>query len=144
MKLKIPPDFVMIICIGLMWLLDQVGTVGALIFTGSRYVTFGILLLGIIWVVLALREFYKASTTSDPRNVQNVNALVDSGIYRISRNPMYTGMICILIATVFYLENLLTLLIVPFFILYMSEEEMLSKKFGDEYRRYKSEVRRWL
>lgn len=63
---------------------------------------------------------------------------------------MYVGLVFILAGYGFYLGNLLTLLVLPLFVGYMNwyqiipEEEVMTEKFGDEFLKYKSEVRRWL
>lgn len=150
MKLKIPPILLLIFAIGLMWMIDQYLHVDALIFVRLYYVSIGFFAVGVLWVILGLREFDRLSTTSNPRNIEKASALVTTGIYRISRNPMYVGLACILVAAAFYLDNLLTLLVVPLFVWYMNryqikpEEQVMEEKFGDEFREYKSKVRRWI
>ena len=76
--------------------------------------------------------------------------LVTSGVYRYTRNPMYLGMACLLLAWAVYLQNPLALLGVPLFMAYITqfqikpEERMLVKLFGDAFIRYRQQVRRWL
>ena len=100
--------------------------------------------------MLGLVEFYKSSTSIDPYKPDKASSLVTSGIYGISRNPMYAGLLFILAGYGFYLGNVLVFAMLPPFMGYMSryqiipEEQVIEQKFGDEYRKYKSEVRRWL
>jgi protein-S-isoprenylcysteine O-methyltransferase Ste14 len=50
----------------------------------------------------------------------------------------------------FYLSNIIPFLLLPLFVGYMNryqikpEEQVMEEKFGDEFRKYKSEVRRWI
>ncbi|MDX1811540.1 MAG: isoprenylcysteine carboxylmethyltransferase family protein, partial [Gammaproteobacteria bacterium] len=74
----------------------------------------------------------------------------DHGIYRISRNPMYVGLLFLLLAMATYLGNAYILLLVAFFIIYMNAfqigpgERALEAIFDEDYRQYKARVRRWI
>ena len=97
-----------------------------------------------------IASFHQAQTTIDPRYPHRSCSLVTSGIYRLSRNPMYLGLVMLQIAYCLYLGSAFGLLVVAGFVLAMNrlqigpEERALEESFGDEYRRYKAEVRRWL
>jgi protein-S-isoprenylcysteine O-methyltransferase Ste14 len=73
-----------------------------------------------------------------------------SGIYRISRNPMYLGFFLLLTGLAIFLSNVIAIVILPLFILYMNrfqiepEERVLTYLFGQEFVDYKLRVRRWL
>jgi protein-S-isoprenylcysteine O-methyltransferase Ste14 len=75
---------------------------------------------------------------------------VTSGIYGFTRNPMYLGMLFVLIGWALYLGNALALLLLPVFIFYMNrfqiepEERVLTTLFGPEFLEYASRVRRWI
>ena len=75
---------------------------------------------------------------------------MSDGVYRYTRNPMYVGLACCVLAWGVYLQNFAALLGVVIFIAYMThfqikpEERALQEKFGDEYANFKSKVRRWL
>jgi protein-S-isoprenylcysteine O-methyltransferase Ste14 len=111
---------------------------------------FGIVPLsaGIFLNLAADRSLKKRSTTVKPFEVSS--ALVTSGVFRFSRHPMYLGMICILSGVALLLGSLSPFIIIPIFALLMdstfisAEESMLDTRFGDEWRKYKSTVRRWL
>ncbi|MDR6576679.1 protein-S-isoprenylcysteine O-methyltransferase Ste14 [Pseudomonas extremaustralis] len=81
---------------------------------------------------------------------QQASALVEAGIYRYSRNPMYLGFAIILAAWALVLASPLTLLGVVAFVLYMNrfqitpEEWALEALFGESFARYRARVRRWL
>jgi protein-S-isoprenylcysteine O-methyltransferase Ste14 len=76
--------------------------------------------------------------------------MVVTGIYRISRNPMYLGMLLLLVAWAILLSNLAASLVLPLFVLYMNhfqispEEVALASRFGADFAAYCKAVRRWL
>ena len=78
------------------------------------------------------------------------SSLVQSGIYTLTRNPMYLGFFLVLVAWAVYLSNALAFLILPVFIAYMNrfqiepEERALKTLFGDAFTEYATRVRRWI
>jgi protein-S-isoprenylcysteine O-methyltransferase Ste14 len=98
----------------------------------------------------AVLEFAGMKTTVNPMAPEKASALVTGGTYRISRNPMYLGLLLLLIALAVYWGTLAALIVVPAFVWYMTEfqikpeEESLRKHFGAEYEAYLDRVRRWL
>ncbi len=78
------------------------------------------------------------------------SSLVSTGIYRLSRNPMYVGLVFLLLALLVYLASALSIIGVLVFVLYINafqikpEERALMRKFGADFAEYKSRVRRWL
>ena len=86
----------------------------------------------------------------NPNKPEQASKLVTSGIYRISRNPMYLGFAFILAGWGVWLSSVWAMLGVIGFIGYltlfqiMPEERALTKLFGDEFTIYKARVRRWL
>jgi len=105
---------------------------------------------GVCVALLGVASFRRARTTVNPLKPEKASALVMSGIYRYTRNPMYLGLLLALIASAFFLSNALAFLFLPAFILYMNrfqiapEERMLASMFGQEFTAYLSKVRRWL
>ncbi|AWH89817.1 methyltransferase family protein [Limnobaculum parvum] len=98
----------------------------------------------------SLTMFYRAKTTVNPINVNSATTLVDSGLYAFSRNPMYLALALLLLSACFWLGNLLGLVGVFVFILYITrfqiipEERALGALFGQRYQDYQRRVRRWL
>lgn len=90
----------------------------------------------------------RAGTSQNPR--RPTTALVVSGPFRISRNPLYLSLLCLYVGIGLLVNGLwLLLLAVPLITVLRlgvigPEERYLERKFGDEYRRYRSRVRRWL
>jgi len=107
-----------------------------------------LILIGLVLLVFANGRFTRAGTGVIP--FRNVSALVTDGIYRYTRNPMYLGMVAVLLgcavtvgATVALIVPVLFAVIVDRrFIRY--EEVMLRNLFPDDYPAYCGRVRRWL
>lgn len=105
---------------------------------------------GVLIALLGIWQFKVAKTTIDPKRPDKVSNIVSSGIYRLTRNPMYLGMLIVLIAAVFKFADLSGSLAIILFISYITlfqikpEERMIEKLFGEEYLAYKNQVRRWL
>jgi protein-S-isoprenylcysteine O-methyltransferase Ste14 len=98
----------------------------------------------------AFIAFGKAKTTIDPVNIDRASAIVTSGVYWFTRNPMYVGLTCLLLSWAAFLTSPWTLLGPLFFVLYITkfqivpEERMMEAKFGASYLYYKNRVRRWI
>tara|TARA_B100001287_G_scaffold170459_1_gene143471 strand:- start:161 stop:604 length:444 start_codon:yes stop_codon:yes gene_type:complete len=109
-----------------------------------------ILSAGILIFVNPVLQFIKSKTTVNPIQFEDVNKLVTSGIFKYSRNPMYLGMLMIVLSTSIFYLNIYSILTPLLFILWINkfqikrEEEFLIEKFGDEYLSYKKKTRRWI
>ncbi len=92
----------------------------------------------------------RVRTTVSPLNPEQTEHFVSDGVYRFSRNPMYAGLGCWLVAWAGYLAHPLPWLFLAAFVAYMTrfqimpEERVLVQKFGAEYESYCRRVRRWL
>ena len=151
MKTKIPPPIIMLFFGALIYFEDKYFPISVSIeFDEQRIVTICNFIVGACIMALGMLEFGKVKTTVDPLRPERSSSLVNSGIFRFTRNPMYLGMVVLLIAWCCKLGDLLGLLIIPFFMWYMTvfqikpEEEAMQKLFGDEFLNYKNKVRRWL
>lgn len=106
------------------------------------------LALGTTLNLIAGRTFIRSGNPI--RSFEVPQELVTSGIYRVSRNPMYLGMVLIGTGVAFLLATPAPFIIVPVFAVVIdrvfidAEETVLEERFGDRYRRYRQEVRRWL
>ena len=104
--------------------------------------------VGTALVVLARREFARHGQPTDPGFP--TSKIVTTGVFAVSRNPLYLGGICILmgIALAFNLPWVLVLLLPAIvachYILIVPEERYLAAKFGEEYGRYAATVHRWI
>jgi protein-S-isoprenylcysteine O-methyltransferase Ste14 len=103
---------------------------------------------GVILNLVADRDFKKHRTTVKPFEESAV--VITTGLYRLSRNPMYLGFELILIGVALFLGSLTPFLVVILFPLLMealfirAEEEMLAQQFGQHWLAYKEQVRRWI
>ena len=147
---KIPPLVVMLAVGVLMWLVSlslPSITVSPII---SISLAALIALAGAIFSVAGVWSFRKFNTTVNPLTPDQSSSLVDFGIYKISRNPMYVGFALFLISWGVLLANLFSLVSVLIFVWYMNkfqilpEEKALLKLFGKDYQCYKAQVSRWL
>jgi protein-S-isoprenylcysteine O-methyltransferase Ste14 len=105
---------------------------------------------GAIMTGSAMLSFWMAHTTANPMKPSSASFLVTSGVYRFTRNPMYVGLLLLLVGWALYVANVLAFLFLPAFILYMNqfqikpEERALTARFGRKYLEYASRVNRWL
>ncbi|PWN06723.1 methyltransferase family protein [Rhodohalobacter mucosus] len=150
LELKIPPAIVFgLIALGMWWIasLDTGHFVDPELGRVLFWILFGI---GTLFGIAGLISFYRARTSIDPHKPEKVSSLVTSGIYRLSRNPMYVGLAIILGAWAIRLGSLLSMIGVVLFVLYITrfqiipEERVMNEKFGEEFEEYRSRVRRWL
>lgn len=116
-----------------------------------RYATFGVVMLvGGVFGGRAFTAFAKAETTINPVAIDTASSLVSTGIYGVSRNPMYVGLAALLVALALAEGNLWLLLGPLFFVVFTTrfqivpEERAMLAKFGDDYAAYRRRVRRWL
>lgn len=105
---------------------------------------------GVLIEAVSVLAFLRARTTVTPLKPEKASTLVVGGLYRVSRNPMYLGMLILLIGWSLWLGNPASLLLLPVFVIYLTvfqikpEESALSEKFGADYDAYRRRVRRWL
>nr|WP_231992099.1 isoprenylcysteine carboxylmethyltransferase family protein [Neisseria cinerea] len=108
------------------------------------------MVFGTLLSVLGVWAFRRVRTTVSPLNPEQTEHFVSDGVYRFSRNPMYAGMGCWLVAWAGYMAHPLPWLFLAAFVVYMTrfqimpEERVLARKFGAEYEAYCRHVRRWL
>jgi len=149
MRLKVPPVFVFTIFGVLMYLLAQFLPVGYFDFFGRKYLMFTLFTIAGSIGFISLLQFFKSKTTADPTTPLKASKLVTSGIYQFTRNPMYLGLLLMLLAWGLWLGNAFNVLLAAGFVAYMNafqiapEEEALLQLFDKEYRQYCTLVRRW-
>ena len=145
---KIMPPTWMLIALVAMLIFHFMLPIAKIVPTLWNLVGLFFLVSGITLNLIADRAFQRIGTTVKP--YQESSSLVTGGVFQISRNPMYLGMVLILIGIAVLLRTLSPLLVViPFAILidqiYIRvEEQMLTEKFGAKWQAYKAKTRRWL
>lgn len=150
LELKIPPPVVAALIAIAMW---GVSLITPLLEVSTRlraYVAIAIALVGATFSLAGVMSFRRARTTVNPMKPETASSLVDSGIYGVTRNPMYVGLLFVLVAWAAFLSSAGSVLGPLVFFLYIGrfqiapEEIVLSGLFGTEYFDYKARVRRWL
>lgn len=105
---------------------------------------------GGLLALAGLFAFRRHRTTFNPLRPQAASALVSTGVYAFTRNPMYLGMLVVLVAWAVYLSNLAAAALVPLFVPVLNrlqiqpEERVLRAKFGAAFDAYAARVRRWI
>ncbi|WP_119964030.1 methyltransferase family protein [Simplicispira lacusdiani] len=150
LKHRVPPPLVALALLPAMWLLSGVlPTVDAALPVRLGLAA-GTVLAGLGFSLAGVLAFRRASTTVNPLHPERAAALVTTGVYRITRNPMYVGMVLVLLAWAVLLASPVALAGPVVFIAYMNrfqigpEEQALGALFGPEYAAYRSRVRRWI
>lgn len=119
-------------------------------FESSAATIFGALFVaaGLFVLLPALVKFFKTKNTLI--TIKPANSLQTSGIYSVSRNPMYLGLLVLYTGMAFFKGNLWTFMFIPFVILIityfviLNEERYLERTFGDGFNNYRKKVRRWI
>ena len=148
LNLKIPPVVVALASSVGMWLIARYTPSSEMAFPdGFIAILFA---TGLFVGVGGSITFRRSDTTVDPRTPEKASTLVTSGLYSISRNPMYLGLLIMMIAWGVYLTNVFSIAFVVGYVLYLTkfqikpEEAALENLFGEGYTAYKGRVRRWL
>lgn len=145
LTLRIPPLLLFVVIVLAMWLGRGEG----------RAAPLWLVLVATLWLAGALLgggallHFWQQRTTVHPQRLESSRVLVTRGVYRISRNPMYLGLLCWTLALACYLGDMAVWLgplllwgwLTRFQIL--AEEQALRRQFGDAYDDYCRQVRRW-
>jgi len=149
--LKIPPPVVACVMAGLMYLCqDFFASFFILVLEDKLIIALVIAALAALIDFLALCSFLKAKTTFNPIQANKVSALVTSGVYRFSRNPMYVGNLLFLSAWWVYLGTPLNVIFLVAYVFYINkfqiapEERILTERFSGQYLDFCQRVRRWI
>jgi protein-S-isoprenylcysteine O-methyltransferase Ste14 len=150
LELRIPPPIVALIVAAIMWGISVV-TPSIEMPSLIRITTaIAIALTGVATAISGVIAFRHAKTTVNPLKPETTSAIVTSGVYRFTRNPMYVGLASVLLAWAVFVSSVWALLGPLVFVLYMNrfqimpEERVLSRTFGNAYVAYQARVRRWL
>ena len=148
MKTKIPPPIISLICIVINYLFTYL--INPIKFPNIEIIGGLILLLGVTTAMLATLLFKKDKTTVNPMNPEETTTLVTTGIFSITRNPMYLGLFLSISSTILFFCSWFGIIILIFFVWYITkfqiipEEEAMEKLFGNKYDEYRQNVRRWI
>ncbi len=107
-----------------------------------------LVIVGVALAVLARREFSQEGQPTDPGHP--TSKVVTTGVFSVSRNPLYLGGVCVLVGIAlavnlpWMLVLLLPALVACHYVLIVPEERYLAAKFGEEYVKYTATVHRWM
>lgn len=141
------PLLVMLALLALVWLVDLLFST-PLNLWWLQCLGLALLLAGGLLLILAAGLFRVRGTTVDP--TRSPDLLVTDGLYRLSRNPMYLGMLLVLVGFALWRDSWLALLCPLAFFLYMNqvviprEERMVESRFAEQFQAYRQRTRRWL
>ena len=114
------------------------------------YISLFFVLLGFFITFSSARNFKKKETTVNPIKPEEASQLVTDGFFKITRNPMYLGMLLFLLGLSIYNGLIVGLVFLPLFVGYITffqiipEESAMIKIFGEDYKEYMKKVRRWI
>ncbi len=149
-EMRIPPVGVFLICVSIMYLVQrsaftvEIELLYKMIFIGL------LALFGAYVALMGVVQFKNAQTTVNPFTPENSSVLVTTGVYSLSRNPMYLGLLCYLLALFVYFAAPIALIGPALFKIYMDrfqihpEERYLTQLFGEQYITYSTKVARWI
>jgi len=150
LETRIPPPLVVLATGALGWGFMTLTPGLSVSFPGQAALGLLAAALGVAIAAAGIVSFAKARTTVSPVNPGRATALVRSGIYRWTRNPMYLGMALLLLGWTIVLGHPGGLAAIIVFVAYIEvfqirpEERALTELFGDAYVGYCKRVRRWI
>ena len=148
--LKIPPVAVTGIFAVLMWLVSVFTPKLAIALSLRIAAALALAALGLSVIALAVKGFREERTSVNPMDFDRTSAIVTAGIYRVSRNPMYLGMLVIQLGYALWDGSMGVLGFVPFAFIAIDraviakEEKYLAERFGKPFEDYCARVRRWI
>jgi protein-S-isoprenylcysteine O-methyltransferase Ste14 len=150
LELRIPPPVVGLIVAAGMWTVAHLPPILQFPELVRLLVAAVLGAIGVAVAIGGVMSFRRAKTTVSPLKPETSVALVSTGVYSFTRNPMYLGMVLALVAWAVYLSSIWSLVGPVFFALYITrfqivpEERVLDRLFGAPFAAYKKRVRRWL
>jgi len=150
LELKIPPPVVALVLALAMWVVSRLTLTFEVDAPLRIAVAIAIALVGGAFSAAGITAFRRAKTTLNPMKPETASSLVTNGIYRVTRNPMYVGLLFVLVGWAAFLCAPWALAGPVVFVAYMTrlqiapEETALESAFGEVYASYKERVRRWL
>ncbi|MEO1035773.1 MAG: isoprenylcysteine carboxylmethyltransferase family protein [Pseudomonadota bacterium] len=147
---RVPPPIVAIVMALAIWLLAREFPMLRTTSLTQTLLAAALALSGVAIDLAAIRAFRRAQTTVNPLRPDAATELVTSGVFRVSRNPMYVGLVLILSGVALHMGSWFGPLLILGLVLYLTrfqivpEERAMQALFGDAFDRYAAQVRRWL
>lgn len=150
LELKVPPVVAVILFAVVMAGVARLLPMLSFVLPGRLELAIALTLAGIVMSLVGILAFRRHQTTINPLNPGAATAIVTTGVYRFTRNPMYVGFVLILAGWAAFLANMGAVLGVPLCVAYLTqfqikpEERILLDKFGGSFEDYRARVRRWI
>ena len=138
-ELKINPPVQMLISILLIFATSQLLPLSTTLLEYKWLISSIFISIGLIFILAGLLSFHFAKTTGNPDKPESVSSLVTSGVYHTTRNPMYVGLIFLLLAWGVWLGSFFSVIVIVIFQQYTTrfqiipEEKALSDLFPEQY-----------
>ena len=147
MKTLIPPPIVTIVFLFVIFFTKDLFRFSLTLPSSLGFI---IILVGLTIIFIAARQFKAVNTTINPIKPENASVLVNNGIFSYSRNPMYLGMLLIIVGFSIIHNLMAIIVIMPIWIIYMTyfqiipEEEAMKILFKEDFVNYCKKTRRWI
>ena len=147
MKTLIPPPIVTIVFLFVIFFTKDLFRFSVTLPTSLGFI---IILVGLTIIFIAARQFKAVNTTINPIKPENASVLVNNGIFSYSRNPMYLGMLLIIIGFSIIHNLMAVIVIMPLWVIYITnfqiipEEEAMKILFKEDFLNYCKKTRRWI
>ena len=139
------------------WLLCVMASLGIRVWRDAPLPAFVVIpgvvfmIIGMLTILFAGMQFKQHQTTIHPHKSEQASALLTSGVFAFSRNPIYLGLAVLLAGVIIAgIRDPGALIMVPVFVLYIQrfqilpEERILRQVFGHQYTEYCQRTGRWL
>jgi protein-S-isoprenylcysteine O-methyltransferase Ste14 len=149
MKNRIPPPVILLLFGTAMWFVAHSGYAYVIFIPYALAIAIASVTVGFAIIGSAIRQFGAAETTVNPLKPDTASTLVQTGIFGYTRNPMYLGLLFVLLGWATWLQSLSCLGILLLFVVAITElqikpeEVALRKLFAEDYERYCEKVGRW-
>ena len=147
MKTLIPPPIVTIVFLFVIFFTKDFFRFSVMLPSSLGFI---IILVGLMIIFIAARQFKAVNTTINPIKPENASVLVNKGIFSYSRNPMYLGMLLIIIGFSIIHNLIAVLVIMPLWVIYITnfqiipEEQAMKILFKEDFLNYCKKTRRWI
>jgi protein-S-isoprenylcysteine O-methyltransferase Ste14 len=146
------PTTYLVIAVGVMFGLYFLLPGARVVFPPYSYLGGLFIVLGVALNIAASNVLTRAQTAvkSLDKPPEESSQLLEGGLFRLSRNPIYLGMVLFLVGVAGMLGTVTPFVVIPAFVwliqrrFVIAEEATMEQRFGDTYRDYKRRVRRWL
>lgn len=142
------PPVILLTCLLLQFALHKLAPVATVVPAPWNLAGIALIVAGVLVIVMPATAFSRAGTTIKP--FKESSTLVRGGMYRVTRNPMYLGMLTALTGAAIIFGTLSTFIAPILFVPILNvrvirhEEAMLEDQFGEDYREFRRSVRRWI